>query len=74
MVNSGLDTVGISQCKGTLLWLLVFWGCVFVTEVYQKLRKFEDSVADMTGRTELKAMTPVIGNNLYKPNYFHTDA
>lgn len=52
----------------------VFFGCVFVTEVYQELRKFEGSMADMTGRTELKAITPIIRNNLYKPNYFHTDA
>lgn len=43
---------------------------MFVTEVYQELRKMEDSMADMTGRTELKAITPIIRNNLYKPTIF----
>lgn len=29
-------------------------------------------MADMTGSTELTAITPIIRNNLYKSNYFHT--
>lgn len=46
----------------------VFFGCVLVTEVYQELSKSEDSMARMTGSTELKAITPIIRNNLLGTN------